>query len=164
MYPLSRFVLLGALLTPCQALLAQTCQSDYPGTTPTERFTIQNDTVYDTQTGLTWKRCYQGLSGTDCNQGTALEFTWEQALQTAEAEAGWRLPNIKELQSIVERQCYSPALNTQVFPGDTAFNVWSSSPNAGKTGGAWFVYFYTGTAYGDGRNNAWQVRLVRSGQ
>ncbi len=163
MYPLSRLFLFCTVLAPL-TLCAQTCQSDFPATTPTERFEINNDTVYDTQTGLSWKRCLQGLSGIQCEQGAILYLNWEQALQAADAETGWRLPNIRELKSIVEKQCAVPALNIQVFPGDNASNVWSSSPFAYNTTSAWYVTFATGESFNYTRDHALQVRLVRSGQ
>jgi len=48
--------------------------------------------------------------------------------------ARWRLPNIKELRSLVERACREPALNTAVFPmsGDTGYSFWSST-SGGET-------------------------------
>ena len=60
---------------------AQTCQTNrILATTPTNRFTINNDgTVSDTKTGLTWKKCSEGQSGVDCRIGTATTYTWQGA-------------------------------------------------------------------------------------
>lgn len=125
----------------------------------------------DQATGLQWQRCAEGQSwsGGTCT-GTATGHTWQVALQLAEAasyagQSDWRLPNIKELASIVEQACYSPAIDLAVFPGTPSSYFWSSSPFANNTAYAWIVYF----AYGyDGDNDlkayAYQVRLVRGGQ
>ena len=91
-------------------------------------------------------------------------MTRGQALQTTEAEVGWRLPNIKELLSIVEQQCLEPALNLQVFPNSFSSDVWSSSPFAVNGRDVWFVYSTSGHADHHDLSGYSQVRLVRSGQ
>jgi hypothetical protein len=54
-----------------------------------------------------WKQCAEGLSGATCQTGSAQTFTWANALAHAEASTfanytDWRLPNVKELSSLVE--------------------------------------------------------------
>lgn len=152
---------------------AQTCKiGTIPSTTPTERFILHGDgTVSDTQTGLMWKQCAEGQSGAEC-AGDAEGFTWSEALRRAEAlnNAGgfagyrdWRLPNIKELYSIVERQCYEPAINLTIFPNTSSW-FWSSSLVVGNSRRAKDVYF----SYGDGqwhlKDDNLRVRLVRREQ
>ncbi len=79
----------------------------------------------------------------------------------------WRLPNIKELYSIIEEQCIVPAINLDVFPNTPSNrNYWSSSPhNANDSSNAWFVGFgYGYYGYADNissRNANLGVRLVR---
>lgn len=168
-------IIVGLWLLPLWANAAQVCQTaNIPASTPTARFTNHGDgTVTDTQTGLRWKQCAEGLSGTDCTTGAAQTFTWQAALQQAQTLnttggfAGftdWRLPNIKELRSIVERQCYSPAINFNVFPNTPSASFWSSSPVAYFSSNAWYVYFDNGDNDWGNKNYARQVRLVRSGQ
>ena len=153
---------------PAQAQLQQTCNANTIETAPESRFTINNNqTVTDQATGLIWKRCSQGQSGDSC-AGLASGFTWPQALQAAQAEvfanqSDWRLPNIKELTSIVEYACRSPAINLTVFP-NTPQNFWSASPDTFNTDEAWSVSLNNGLVFSVIRDDGQSVRLVRGGQ
>ena len=153
---------------------AQACQTNILATTPTNRFTINNDgTVSDTKTGLTWKRCSEGQSGLDCRIGAAAKYTWQGALQQAQSVnnnggfAGyknWRLPNIKELDSIVETQCIEPSINLVIFPESQSGLYWSSSTSAeysGYSGYAWYVTFDYGVSDDYPKDGNSFVRLVR---
>jgi hypothetical protein len=113
------------------------CNSNIQASTPDSQL-IDNDngTITDSKTGLMWKKCLEGLSGDDCSTGTVGSFTWQQALQqpgTVNAGGGfaghsdWRLPNIRELLSLVEEQCVGPAINTTRFPNTPSSVVWSGS-------------------------------------
>lgn len=56
----------------------------------------------------------------------------------------WRMPNVKELQSIVDYGRRHPAIALS-FPGSTAAgNYWSSTTFAGDSSGAWGVGFLNG--------------------
>jgi hypothetical protein len=76
----------------------------------------------------------------------------------------WRVPNIKELSSLVEQQCADPAINLRRFPNTGNAGVWSSSAVAGSYNGAWYVYFDYGGTNWYFKNYNFQLRLVRSGQ
>jgi hypothetical protein len=154
---------------------AQTCNPNMPASTPDSQLTDNDDgTITDTATGLMWKKCMEGLTGDFCETGAAATFTWQTALQrpgvvnnTGGGFAGktdWRLPNIKELVSIVEEKCYDPAINLTRFPNTPSSVVWSGSPNANNSDGAWHVAFYYGNSGYRNRNSYFQVRLVRGGQ
>ncbi len=170
MFKLNPIVFLFTLLLMTwQPVQAQNCVANYPQTTPDERFTVYNDgTVTDKQTGLMWQQCMLGLSGTMCDQGSASIFDWKGALEQAgqpfAGHSDWRLPNVKELLSIVEKQCSAPAINLTIFPNTTSSGVWSSSPYAFYSSSAWYVYFGYGDSSLNLRNGNGQVRLVRSGQ
>ena len=57
------------------------CNPDLISSTPTEQFFDNGDTITDRKTGLIWKQCLEGLSGSDCTTGTtASTFTWQEAL------------------------------------------------------------------------------------
>ena len=129
-------------------------------------------TVTDNRTGLVWDRCTWGQTGADCSGGAATTHNWQGALAQAQAansanykgQNDWRLPNIKELTSIVERSCYQPAINLTLFPNTPSYVLWSSSLDAGNTYYAWYQTFGYGYVSNDARNDDWQVRLVRGGQ
>jgi hypothetical protein len=79
-------------------------------------------------------------------------------------KSDWRLPNIAELHTIVERENYNPAINTAMFPSTPGRFFWSSSPVAYYSYYAWIVYFDVGYGNWDHKANGNYVRLVRSGQ
>ena len=153
---------------------AQSCQTDrIPATTPTSRFMVNNNgTVIDTQTNLMWKRCREGLSGTNCTSGNATTYTWKQALKQAKAvnDSGgfagyidWRVPSVKELLSIIEKQCVEPSINLTVFPNTPSNWFWSSALSSNYHHYAWYVGFGNGSSSYSGRFFLHDIRLVRGG-
>jgi hypothetical protein len=99
---------------------------------------------------------------------------WGSALNLAASSnfAGykdWRLPNQKELESIVENKCFGPAINQVVFP-KTFWSYptvyWSSSPSPSESyAGVYFVSFDDGRSSSTGTNGTTEwVRLVRGRQ
>ena len=164
------------------SLMAGTVCSGYENTaitptTPTADFDIHADgTVTHKPTGLMWMRCSLGQTwdgNTSSCTGSTSPHTWQGALQAAEAlNAGegfaghrdWRLPDIKELKSIVEERCYGPAIHGSVFPGTPSSWFWSSSPNADGSDYAWDLRFSNGSVYLGGKGVNGQARLVRGGQ
>lgn len=109
--------------------------------------------VTDSQTGLVWRRCAEGMawSGGTCI-GTATIYTHEAALARAKTQTGWRLPNVKELGSIVDRSRVNPAIDPAAFPATSSGWYWSSSPYAGDSGYAWVVGFDYGVVTSANRN------------
>ena len=158
------------LLATVPALANQVCNPNIPASTPSERFTVHGDgTATDNRTGLMWKRCAEGQSGSDCATGSVTGHNWQQALELADSHSyagysDWRLPNIKELASIVELRCYSPAVNLEVFPSTPSSWFWSSSANSSSSSSAWGVNFGYGNDRSSFRYYGYAVRLVRGGQ
>lgn len=160
-------LLIGSLLV--QTAQAQHCNNSIQKTKPDDQYTISQDgtEVTDTKTGLIWQRCALGMSwnGSTC-EGAATNHTWENALAQAATVASstgvtWRLPNIKELKSLVETACVDQAINESLFPA-TPTTLWSSSAVASDTYFAWFVIFYDGYDLWGINNDSLAVRLVRS--
>jgi hypothetical protein len=137
--------------------------------------------VTDRATALQWKRCSEGQTwdGATCT-GTATTHTWQQALQLADGatyagHGDWRLPNLKEIASIMETACNDPPINDVVFPGTPSdLSVppglfWTSASIAHLPSYAWSIMF-DGDDRHSGQDGAspkyWEhlVRLVRGGQ
>lgn len=150
----------------------QACKTGHiAATAPPSRYRQTGDgSVVDTKTGLMWRTCLEGVSGKSCGEGTPLALTWAEALAyapTFNREGGfaghrdWRLPNIRELSSLIELQCAAPAINLAVFPNAAPVEVWSSSPSRFHSHYSWLVDFGTGAfTYGE-RIGPKAIRLVR---
>lgn len=144
-------------------VVAQECNENALRDTPDSQFEVNGDEVLDLKTGLTWKRCSVGQDwdGTTCS-GSPKNFTWEGALEQAANE--WRVPNVKELTSIIEASCVSPAINVTVFPNTPGISYWTSSPIIRDHSAefAWSVLFDVGAAdIGDKLYWPQPVRLVK---
>ena len=90
-------------------------------------------TITDLITGLLW----QQVSYPD-------SMTWESALLYADTltlagHTDWRLPNIKELQSINDEQRLNPSINTTFFIGAGIKQYWSSTSLPNQTTKAWYL-------------------------
>ena len=156
------------------ALSAQTCRDSITASTPTIRFSLSDNTTIDNTTNLEWQRCRLGTtwdgSANGCSDDGISDndaYTWEQALEAAASnelngDEDWRLPNIKELASIVEEACYEPAINHELFPDTPASEFWSSSPYADYSHDARYIGFKDGYDSNANRNSSLYVRLVRS--
>jgi len=137
-----------------------------------ERFTVRGETVRDTLTGLTWPR-----------QADVFTFPlpWQETLDTIaelnrQAYLGfsdWRLPNRRELRSLVSHGARQPSLPeghpfTAVFPGW----YWTSTTSAKAPAYAWYVHFEGGRMFYGHKEQpcmGWPVRgespvLPRTGQ
>jgi hypothetical protein len=160
-------------------LYSQDCNDAISSTT--SHFQDNNDgTVSDVKTGLVWKKCSEGQTWNTNDKGcseSAISYAWQTALQRAEninkaiigqnlGKTDWRVPNIKELASLVEQQCLNPPINISVFPTIASISTWywSSSPHASDSNRAWTVYFYYGYGNSNNKNDTGYIRLVRSGQ
>ncbi len=155
-----------------QALEQQICQpQNIPSTTPSSRFIkMPGGPVVDRQTGLMWRTCIEGTSGEMCGDGKPIQAHWGEALQypgKINADIGidgykdWRLPNVRELSTLIELQCANPAVNTEVFPNTPSSHVWTSSPYNFYTHYSWYVDFANGAPTYDLRTATKTIRLVR---
>ena len=142
------------------------------------RFEVHNDgTVTDANTGLMWQRCPLNYTlnengtpadlGDDlCTVNTIVSFDWQSALQKASSDSlatytDWQLPNVKQLESLVDLNCYAPTIDTQSFPATPAVPFWTSTP-AARGDQAWQVSFASGDVSPDRKTETNRVRLVRN--
>jgi len=81
-------------------------------------------------------------------------------------QSDWRLPNVRELESIVALDWHNPAINNTTFPGCRPSNYWSSSTYQPTPTNAWMVDFTDGyvSLYSKVNNvDSHCVRCVRGG-
>lgn len=161
--------MLGALFTASNVVVAQECLSDGLETTPNDNFTaVTTSSLLDVTTDLVWRRCSEGQTwnGSTCG-GEAIKYTWQEALQLAHQASdedllGWRLPNVKELASITERDCVRPAVNSSLFPATPPDDFWTSTPSADDPDRAWVVAFFNASHSIKEKDRFVYVRLVRT--
>ena len=141
-----------------------------------------NGTTTDELAGLMWlndANCIKTNYPLFDDEDTAANgsVTWQEALDFisginsgtyADCGAGhtdWRLPNRKELLSLIDRSKYSPSLqSTAPFTNVQLFGYWSSTTFEGNTGQAWSVNMNNGRMDGYDKSGRYYVWPVRSGQ
>lgn len=121
-----------------------------------------NATVTDKTTGLMWQKD-GSVSG---------DLTWENALKYCEKlnldgfggySTGWRMPTIKELNSLADYNRKNPSINADYFITLNEF-YWSSTTlnYENFAGYAWGVDFKDGGPVADEKDALFPVRAVRS--
>ncbi len=132
-----KIITLISLLISSQVALAQQCKvSTITPSNDAQQFVIDSSsgTAIDARTGLEWSLCSTGQNWQNGNcMGTPTHFdTYTEALASVDGNAlgdEFRLPNIKELGSIVERNCTSPAIDLTVFNSTLNAIYYSSTPD-----------------------------------
>jgi hypothetical protein len=135
---------------------------------PTPRFTDNgNGTVTDNLTGLIWLKnanCFgQRTWTTALSDANSLE-NGSCGLTDGSSAGDWRLPNVRELQSLVDYGLDDPCL-----PSGHPFTVvqsnayWSSTTYASSTTQAWGVGMHYGFLYANGKTGGYYVWPVRGG-
>lgn len=100
-------------------MAAQHCNTTIPATIADGQLIENGDgTVTDTKTGLMWKQQSEKRDEADDHPGG---FSWIEAINRAASSSyaghtDWRVPNSKELLSLVEWRCAFPAIKLQYFP------------------------------------------------
>jgi hypothetical protein len=128
---------------------------------PTPRFSdLGNGTVTDNLTGLMWTKDAQQIKGTmkwtdaliACNNSDFAGFT------------DWRLPNVRELLSLIDYREHNPALPSgNPFDNVQFIFYWTSTTYASITNHAWGVYLYNGYVYNYHKITNAYVWSVRGG-
>ncbi len=88
-------------------------------------------TIADNYTGLIWQKVQNPVT-----------LTWEEALGYAAGlslagKMDWRVPNIRELQSLNDEKLVMPSFNKIFFPNILSGNFWSSTSQVNATTRAW---------------------------
>jgi Protein of unknown function (DUF1566) len=106
--------------------------------------------VLDTHTRLIWRRCAEGrqwtgaaCSGTGSDALTGIDAAEHALAESARTGQPWRLPNVKELSSLVDTKFNFPSIDGAIFP---AFEV---------------AVFHTGTFWAGNPVYTWRVWFDR---
>lgn len=165
-----RFILVFSVLFCAGVVQAsQVCFADISASTLSEDFiALSGGQVLQQSRGLVWQRCLYGQSWNPAEQrcdGTAIRLTWQEALQQSitmsEAALAWRVPDVKEAMSMIERQCVDPAIRLTVFPNANSENIWTSTTVQAMPAEAWAIAMYSGKNNRKGKEQQLYVRFVR---
>jgi hypothetical protein len=133
--------------------------------TPTKvRLTMTEQTVTDTWTKLVWARDVPAAAQALDHAGAAAYC----AGLVLDGTGGFRIPGVKELQTITAAGRRMPAIDTSIFPATPALLFHTNAPYSPQPGDTWwFVDFTDGaalpvTVYPATGRKAEPVRCVRS--
>jgi hypothetical protein len=107
----------------------------------------------DPQTHLEWQMESPG------------EMTWDEARTYAKelslnGQTDWRLPEVSELETLLDRSRYRPVIREEV-PFRDVLSYWSSTTFDPATQSAWIVMFDGAYVLSYSKKNLYQVRCVR---
>ena len=120
------------------------------------------NTVLDTNTLIMWQ---------DDEDSKTLELTWQDSIDYCENNVSlagytnWRLPNVNELNYIIDNSIHSPAINS-IFVNIESYTggFWSSTtymkPNVQNE--AWYVDFIYGDTKTRDKSLTNHVRCIRN--
>ena len=116
-----------------------------------------NGTIADNYTGLTWQKIQSPNT-----------MTWEEALVYAGSlslagKSDWRLPNVKEIQSLNEMSLFKPSFNRTYFPNVLSGNYWSSTTMFQTATKAWDINVDYGIVSYNDKTLKENVLLVKGG-
>jgi hypothetical protein len=142
---------------------------------------MNNGTIKDIITGLIWeKKCDSATCATTdlhhidrafgWNGDGATDTIWDW-LDDLNAEGGtgfagrddWRMPNIKELQTLVNYGAHDPSIDG-IFGPTPVESYWSATTHPTTPSHAWVVNFSLGEQTTFGKLNTFRVRAVRGGR
>jgi len=117
------------------------------GISASPRFTDNADgTVKDNLTGLIWLKnanCFGVQTWTNALSNSNTLANGACGLTDGSVAGAWRLPNVKELQSLIDFSLFNPAL-----------------PSGHPFSGVQLNFYWSSTAYAVGPSYAWGVNLV----
>ena len=126
------------------------------------KFVKNGDVVVDKESGLMW----QDNIAVTMNKRVSYDTFWitnaEEYCEELNLNgySDWRLPNVKELQSIVDISRYKPAIN-RAFEHSATFDYWTSVSFVDDSFLTMAVSFYYGSTSTNHYSNENYVRCVR---
>jgi len=133
------------------------------------RFTDNGDgTITDNATGLMWVKDPSQLGGVWGTPGSPAADSWSDAIDNCLAlncagHQDWRLPNAKELITLIDYERLAPAIDATFFPNTQSNHYWSSSGYSDDENYEWAVDFTIGHVEDKLRPTTQYVRPVRLG-
>jgi len=124
-------------------------------------FMKENNSVIDNQTALQWQ---------DNNETNSSTYRWQEAIDYCEGlildtYSDWRVPNINELKTVIDREQKEPATKESMFEyigEDNYYAYWSSTSVVDFENYAWIIYFGNGIVYRNYKeSNGLYIRCVR---
>lgn len=168
-----------ALLTSVSGLAHAACfDTTLKATRTAEELVADGPTVVDLVSGLEWQRCALGATFDPLAErctGTPTKLVWDVALRQAKAfsdasgtpaQQSWRLPNVKELQSVIDAACYRPVVRPAYYPDTPSDAFWTSTPDhlapGDRAAPLLYINFEDGLTYTPTFAGAAYSRLVRN--
>lgn len=121
----------------------------------------ENKVVSDTTTNLQWQD--------DVIVPNLHTLSWIEAIEYCEdldldAHEDWRLPNINELNSIVDYSSFNQSIDKSEFSNTKSANYWSSTTHSAYNDSTWNIDFYYGLSDYTSKLAENYVRCVRGGE
>ncbi len=145
-------------------LFLLTCLINIANAQPVRMQILSNESeLLDTYTGLIWKRCPQGQTWNEkvCT-GAPSKFSFDAAMVLTENPSGWRIPNVKELFSIVRKTERDTPSDLDILVEKHTDFFWTSTPNGANSLSIWSVDFSFGSTLPALRQASHQVHMVRN--
>jgi len=122
-----------------------------------------DDVVFDRATGLMWAR-HGDVQG--CNYGNVI--AWADGIDFANdlefcGFSDWRIPNVKEAQSIIDHSLSEPVFPEPPFANVSSTGLWTATTAPHQSLNALYVSGSTGGTYHSAKTDELVVRVVRKG-
>ncbi len=140
---------------------------------PISRFTDNGDgTVIDNLTGLIWLKnagCFDRRNWSTALSDSNTLNSGECGLSDGSVEGDWRLPSIKELQSLIDFGRFAPALPdghpfSNMQSTQELSHYWSSTTDEYANDHAWDMYMHRGSVNDVPKTKTKYVWPVRGGE
>jgi hypothetical protein len=124
---------------------------------PVARFIDNHDgTISDALTGLIWLQdagCISAINWANALQAANQLAAGSCGLSDGSTAGQWRMPNVGELESLVDVSHNNPALSAGQPFTNVLSSYWSSTTYRGDTSVAWVIRFDDGRYINDGSTN-----------
>jgi len=134
------------------------------GAVPADRFAVYaaKGIVYDQLTGRVWQRATATSGGDDLKgnfyPASASAYCGNLALEGE----GWRMPQAREIESLVATAVANPAIDAKAFPGTSPTYYWGSQTSPYSSSYHYSPEFAKGSVCQLGSFGKYRVRCVRT--